>query len=307
MPSDSDGVPDRDRLLFVQCDVFSRQQALQFWTPSAIRHRVARGVWQHPHRGVYVASAADLTARQKRWIAVLASPGSLLGGRTALEEAGLDGFESPTVDLILPGDLRFDRPPIWVRTHRTRHLLGRDLRAWRVPRRTANARSVVDAARWAVSDNEARVVIAIAVQQRLVAERDVIDVLRRLPRVRRSQLIRSTATDAFGGAHSLAELGFLALSRRAGLPEPKLQVGRRDASGRRRLVDVLYEDYGVLVEIDGIQHLDARQAWADMKRQNDLWVSGLRVLRFPSWLIRERPDEVIEQVRRALIAAGWPG
>jgi len=63
----------------------------------------------------------------------------------------------------------------------------------------------------------------------------------------------------------------------------------------------------VLVEIDGVQHLDARQAWADMKRQNDLWVAGLRVLRFASWLIRGRPDEVIEQVRRALIAGGWAG
>jgi len=300
-------VPDRDYLLFVQRNVLSRRQALRFWTPSAIQHRLKRGLWQHPHRGVYVASPVGLTRHQKRWIAVLAAPGSVLGGRTALEEAGLDGFESPTVELILPGELRLDRPPIWVRTHRTRHLPTSDLAARSQPRRTSTGRSVVDAARWAASDNEARTAIVIAVQQGLIAEHDMTTVLQRLPRVRRSQLIRNTVADAFGGARSLAELEFLALSRRAGFPEPKLQVERRDASGRRRFVDALYEKYGVLVEIDGVQHLDARQAWADMKRQNDLWVSGLRVLRFPSFLVRERPQEVIEQVRCALIAGGWEG
>ena len=51
--------------------------------------------------------------------------------------------------------------------------------------------------------------------------------------------------------------------------------------------------------------MDVRQWWADMKRQNDLWVPGDRVLRFPSWAVRHRPDEVAAQVRAALLAAGW--
>jgi very-short-patch-repair endonuclease len=59
------------------------------------------------------------------------------------------------------------------------------------------------------------------------------------------------------------------------------------------------------VEIDGAQHLEVRAAWADMKRQNDLWITGVRVLRFPAWLVRTRPAEVLAQVRAALIAAGW--
>ncbi len=59
------------------------------------------------------------------------------------------------------------------------------------------------------------------------------------------------------------------------------------------------------VEIDGIQHADPLASWADMSRQNQLWIKGDRVLRFPAWLVRERPAEVIAQVRAALIAAGW--
>ncbi|WP_320068215.1 DUF559 domain-containing protein [Micromonospora sp. RTGN7] len=67
------------------------------------------------------------------------------------------------------------------------------------------------------------------------------------------------------------------------------------------------QEWRVHVEIDGGQHFDPRQAWADMLRQNALWVDGDRVLRFPSWAVRARPEEVIAQLRAALRAAGWPG
>jgi hypothetical protein len=167
------------------------------------------------------------------------------------------------------------------------------------------ARSVVDAAQWARGDDEARALVAAAFQQRMVGSAEVLDVLGRMPMARRGVLIARTVADAAGGAHSLAELDFLALSRKAGFPEPKLQRVRRDASGRKRYLDVLYEEYGVHVEIDGGQHMDARRAWADMRRQNDVWIAGERVLRFPAWLVRERPDEVVAQVRAALVAAGW--
>jgi very-short-patch-repair endonuclease len=61
----------------------------------------------------------------------------------------------------------------------------------------------------------------------------------------------------------------------------------------------------VHVEIDGEQHVESRARWADMRRQNDLWISGDRVLRFPAWVVRRHPAEVAEQVRAALEAAGW--
>jgi hypothetical protein len=42
-----------------------------------------------------------------------------------------------------------------------------------------------------------------------------------------------------------------------------------------------------------------------MRRQNDIWVSGDRLPRFPAFLVRYRPAEVAEQIRQALTAAGW--
>jgi very-short-patch-repair endonuclease len=61
------------------------------------------------------------------------------------------------------------------------------------------------------------------------------------------------------------------------------------------------------VEIDGSWHTDADAWWADMRRQNELWIAGDRVLRFPAWLVRQRPARVAAQVRAALMAAGWAG
>jgi hypothetical protein len=51
--------------------------------------------------------------------------------------------------------------------------------------------------------------------------------------------------------------------------------------------------------------MDARQWAADMRRQNDIWIAGERILRFPAWYVRSRPADVADQVRRALAAAGW--
>ncbi|MFI6783910.1 DUF559 domain-containing protein [Micromonospora sp. NPDC050276] len=191
--------------------------------------------------------------------------------------------------------------------HRTTTLTDRDVLAVGQPRRTMPARSIVDGAQWAGDDQQARAIVAAGFQQRIVAGDDLHLVVERLPRVRRRQLILATAADAAGGAHSLAELDFLGLIRRAGLPEPNRQKVRCDSTGRRRYLDAYFEQWGVHVEIDGGQHLDPRAWWADMRRQNDLWMVGDRVLRFPAWVIRAHPDEALRQILGALRAAGWSG
>jgi very-short-patch-repair endonuclease len=167
------------------------------------------------------------------------------------------------------------------------------------------ARTVVDAAQWAPSAEVATAIVAAAFQRGLITEEEVAQVLGRLPRARRRSVIAEAAADAAGGSHSPAELDYLRRSRRQGLPEPSRQVFRVDASGRRRYLDLYYEQWGVHVEIDGAQHNDVRAAWADMRRQNDLWIPGDRVLRFPAYAVRHRPAEVFAQVRAGLLTAGW--
>lgn len=245
---------------------------------------------------------------QRRWIAVLAGPpGTVTAGRTALAQLGLRGFGVPAIHLLMPSAARDRDTPHDVIVHRTRRLDPAEVHHLGSQPCTMPARSAVDAAQWARSDDEARTIIAATVQQRLVTPADLRTVLARLSGMRRRPVIIQAVNDAAAGAASLPEAEFLALCRRGGLPRPKLQVSRRDTDGRRRFLDALFEHYGVHAEIDGSQHLDVRAYWADMRRQNALWVAGERILRFPSWAIRNQPDEVLETLRAALRAAGWPG
>ncbi|WP_327042467.1 endonuclease domain-containing protein [Micromonospora ureilytica] len=304
----SDDADELTWLLFHQEDVVSLDQARHHLSTKAIRHRVATGTWRQIHRAVFVAHNGPVTAGQLRWAAVLAAgPQAILGGLTAAQAGGLRGFPGRPIHILLPASCRRGSLPAGVLAHRTVTLRDQDVLAVGQPRRTRAARSIVDAAQWSGDDQQARSIVAAAFQQRIVAGDDLNRVVERLPRVRRRQLVLAAAADAAGGAHSVAELDFLRLIRRAGLPEPARQKIRYDSTGRRRYLDAYFEHWRVHVEIDGGQHVDPQAWWADMRRQNDLWIEGDRVLRFPAWAIRTHPDEVLTQLRAALGAAGWQG
>ena len=55
--------------------------------------------------------------------------------------------------------------------------------------------------------------------------------------------------------------------------------------------------------MDGLWHMEAAAWWADMRRDNDLTISGLRVLRFPAFAVRDQPGVVAAQIRSRWTAA----
>ena len=304
---------DLQWLLFAQDQVLTWRQACAYLTEDIVRGRVARGLWQRPCRGVVVAHNGPLTVEQREWAAVLAAGRSaLLAGATAARVSGLRGYESPGIHLLVPADRRVDRRIYAARLpvvlHRTSVIGGADA-LWRGrPPQTTIARSLIDAARWARSDDAARAVVAAGFQQRLVGLDEITATLDRMPRAKRRSLVLETALDAAGGAHSVAEIALVRLCRAHALPLPDQQEQRRDRSGKRRWLDAWWPEWRLHVEIDGGHHTEVRQWWDDMQRQNALWIVGDRVLRFPSWAIRRRPREVATQIRAALTAAGWsPG
>jgi very-short-patch-repair endonuclease len=311
-PRDStpfDELSDLDLLLFRQDGVIGRAQALRFLPPEAVRHRLESGRWRLVHRAVYLTGGTSiLTARQETWVALLAaSTGrrAVVAGLSALQIVGLRGFKTSPVHVLIPGRLRDLDPPIFSVVHRTGSLPRHEVLLNAEPPCTAAGRSVVDAAQWAPSDTQAAGIVAAAFQQRLVTLKEIHATLARQPRAKRRALVSDVAGDAAGGSHSLPEIEFIRLCRRARLPTPTCQARRVDSLGRRRYLDAYFEEYGVHVEIDGDQHLEVRARWADMERQNNLWVAGDRVLRFPTWVVRHQPTEVATQVQAALQAAGW--
>jgi hypothetical protein len=304
-----DSFDELEMLLFRQDGIISRRQALRWLTADALRHRLASGAWQQVHHGIYVtATAHALTDAQRRVVASLSAGAGRpapLAGLSALQLLGLRGFGSSGVHVLIPSRWRDHDPPPYAVVHRTSAIRLDELHRTTTPPCVRAGRSVVDAAQWAGSDQLAAALVAASFQQRLVGLPEVAEAVARQPRARRRALVLDIATDAAGGAQSVPEIEFVRLCRRAGLPTPKCQVSRIDAAGRRRYLDAYFEEWGVHVEIDGQQHDEVQARWADMRRQNDLWVAGDRVLRFPAWLVRRRPAEVAAQVRAALLAAGW--
>jgi hypothetical protein len=210
--------------------------------------------------------------------------------------------------LLLPATrtARDAAPPISLAVHYSRHLTPADIHPARQPPQTRIARSLVDAAAWMRTDRGARAVLAAGVQQRLTVVPQLAAEVARNKRLHRRTLITQTLGDIAGGAQALSELDFLNLVvRRFNLPEPDRQVPRRDENGRRRWLDACWEKARLVVEIDGAAHIDVLTYWDDMDRANDLILEHYRVLRFPAWIIRSRPEYVAAKIRRALREAGY--
>jgi very-short-patch-repair endonuclease len=307
--SDPPGLTD---LLRKQDGVVSTASALGWLSRQQLRWRVTSGRWQQPCHGIIVAHSGPMTQKQQLWAALLwAGEGAVLAGLTAARLDGLDGFPgrenaAQPIHLLVPASRSIRRKPpgLSVAVHYSTTLTPGDVHPLREPRRTRMARSLVDAAAWMGSDRGAQAVLAAGVQQRLVRPGDLLAVVignRRLPR---RAMITATLDDIAGGAQALSELDLIRLVRRHRLPEPDRQAPRRAADGRRRWLDAVWEAAGLIVEVDGIHHLDADQYWADMDRDNDFTADGYRILRFPAFVVRYQAGYVAGKIRDALRSPG---
>ncbi|WP_239678643.1 endonuclease domain-containing protein [Natronosporangium hydrolyticum] len=302
-------------LTFEQAGVVTWHQATSHLSPSKVRHLLASRRWRRLSRGLLITFTGPLGPPQHHSAAVLAAgSGALLAGLAAAEAGGLRARwrrRREVIDVLIPAGRRapdlLRRLPAElpaVKVHRTTALPEQDRQRGR-PERTALPRSVVDAAQWALTEDEARMTVAAACQQRLLLPSEINSVLERMPTVRRRALVRRTAEDAAGGAHSLAEIDLDRLCRRFGLPRPERQHQRHDSAGRLRYLDAYWPQFRLVVEVDGAHHTDVAQWEADLRRQNAIWVQGERILRFTSYQLRHRPAEVADVIRQALVAAGW--
>ncbi|GAA4674373.1 hypothetical protein Prum_031140 [Phytohabitans rumicis] len=300
-------------LVFEQSGVVTARQAEAHLGPSRVRHLIATGRWRRVCRGVLVTQNGEFTVEQQRWIATLAAgEGAVLAGLAAARAGGLRGrWRREVVDVLVPYSRRaadlIKRLPLGlpaVRVRRTRSLPDADVQRGR-PDRTTMARSVVDAAQWAQTAEEAQSVLAAACQQGRANPAEIREVLIRLPKARRRELVRTTVGDIEGGATALSEIDLVKLCRAHRLPLPDLQERRTDASGRVRYLDAYWKQWRLHVEVDGAHHMDVRHWAADMRRQNDVWIAGDRILRFAAFDIRHRPTVVVAQIRAALEASGW--
>jgi len=285
-----------------QHDVASRAQlAGAGFDRSAVSRMVRARRWQLFGLAV-VLHGGEVSVQQRQWAAVLSAPGlAATGGRTAARDHGLKGFEPDALDVVVPADTQCVAID-GVRWHRSDRFDESDIDQSANPPRVRRERAFVDAAAWTKSPRIACALLVASVQQRLTSATILRrEVLAAGPIRHRSHLL-AVVVDIEGGADSLAEIDFVKIARRVGLPPPLRQSVRTDASGRRRYIDA---DFGAFaVEVDGAMHLFALNYWNDARRQNDLVIGGDRILRFPSIAFRVDMPAVEAQLRRAGIAFG---
>lgn len=91
-----------------------------------------------------------------------------------------------------------------------------------------------------------------------------------------------------------------------GCRSPSFQVLRRTGA-RRFYLDFRWERWGLVVEVDGVQHAWATAIVPDALRHNTIALSNDLVLRLPVLGLRVCPDAFFAQIVEGLRSRGWLG
>ena len=294
-----------EQLAAEQAGVLSRPQA---YAAGVTRHEVVANVragrWQRVGRQALAVTSGPLSPAASRWAAVFeAGPRAFLDGVSALQAAGLEHFDWPTIRVSVPRGARVRRAR-GVDIRQTRRWAATDLHQGSgVPRSRVDV-AAVRAALWAKTDKQAALVVTMVVQQGLTTAEALGREMLRVRRDKRRALLYAVVLDLMEGAATISEAEFARECRRRGLPSPTRQSLRRTRKGACYL-DVEWEQWAVAVEIDGIQHSWASNVVADALRQNEVTLEHTTMLRLPLLGLRVAPDDFFAQIERALTSAGW--
>lgn len=291
-----------------QAGVISRRQLYALGvTRGEVRAHIRARRWRAVGRHAVAVHCGPLPPEAQWWGALVeGGPRAFLDGASALVVAGLQGFTPTTIRVSVPKGSRIQR-------RRRQGIDLRETRRWRaddvldsgIPR-SRPAVAAVRGALWAQSDRQAALLLTMTVPQGLCRVEEIAQEMLRIRRDRRRLFIHGILIDLAGGVRSLGELDLVRGCREHSLPQPDLQVVRQTRSGSFYL-DARWDRWGVVVEVDGIQHAWVQNVVADAIRHNAVATSSDIVLRLPVMGLRVCPDEFFDQIRSALELRGWNG
>jgi hypothetical protein len=294
-------------LLRLQEGVITRRQALTAGlTEKAIVVRLHGGRWQRLQAGVYGTFSGEPPRTAILWAAVLrAGPDAALSHQTAAELYGLTDAPAPLIHLTVPSGSPVSRPSGTVVHYSGR--LGQTRHPALLPPRTRVEDSVLDLVGNMTSLDQAVGLISRAVGGRRTTARLILAALAGRPRMRwRADLIRVLDITA-QGALSLLEYRYVTrVERPHGLPRGTRQH-RVSRGGSHQYQDVSYEEYALVVELDGVAAHPLESRWRDARRDNANTAYGLATLRLGYVDVSERSCESAAIVGQALLHRGWRG
>jgi hypothetical protein len=291
-----------------QNGVVSRSQALRAGlTVDMIKFRVRSGRWQQIHPGVY-ATFTGLPGRGARlWAAVLsAGRGAVLSHETAAE---LHRLTDKPVD------------PIHVTVPRQRHVIAvsgvslhRSARAVEAaqgqtyPPRTKVEETVLDLTQTAATFDDVCGWVTRAFARDLTDEGRLREAMSTRTKLRWRADLHELIVAAAGGDHSVLEFRYHRDVERAhGLPESARQVPFAAPGGRRGRRDRVYEEYAVVIELDGRLAHPLESQGRDKARDNAAAVEGKQTLRYDWTQVRRQACQTAVEVAKVLRHRGWDG
>jgi hypothetical protein len=220
-----------------------------------------------------------------------------IDGVTALQIAGLKHYSDEEIHVSVVHRCTVKKVP-GAKLHKIIRRLPDELVGVGLPR-TKPAVAALRGAYWAVSDRQAALILIMTVQQRLATPAQLKACSERLRGRKRRGFIKDVVCYIHDGVQSLGELDFAKLCRAHGLPEPTRQALVEGERGRMYL-DVRWDGYSLVVEIDGVQHREGLQVSADNLSRNEVTLREDKVLRIDLIGLRLREDEFMDQVARGL-------
>jgi hypothetical protein len=293
-----------DRLAAPQAGIVSRTQLYAAGiTRSEVRAQVRARRWRRCGTHAVATFTGPLPPDSRRWVAVIeGGPRAMLDGESSLEVAGLERYEVRKTRVTVPRGARIRHRPSAIDIRQTRRWSRDDLDPDSPIPRTRNPVAAVRGFLWATSLRQAMLLLTMTVQQRLATVEELAEAAVAIRRDPRRAALHRVILDLAGGVRSLGELDVVRMCRERGLPPPASQRMVRTPRGTVYL-DLRWPDYRLVVEVDGVQHLE--QAVGDSLRHNDIALTGQTVLRLPLLGLRLAPDDFFEQIAQALRDGGW--
>jgi hypothetical protein len=168
---------------------------------------------------------------------------------------------------------------------------------------TTRERTAFDLGRYLPRD-EAVARLDALMRARMFSIEDVLLLSKRYSGARGLKSLRRSLPLVDGGAASPRETWLRLLYIDAGLPTPTTQIPIVEGRGRLvRMADMGWEEFMVVSEYDGDQHRTNR--WQYTKD-----IRSLRKARELGWIVdqvikEDRPPDIVERARTALITRGW--
>lgn len=261
-----------------------------------VQHRAARGALHRIHHGVYSLIPRELLTRRGHWMAAVLAcgPAAVLSHRTAAALHGMRDTARTKIEVTIPG--RSGRQRAGIDIHHAKDLAPQDVTVVDNIPCTSVARTLLDLAEMVSGRALERAFDESEIRQ-LFDLRAIEDQLARNPTRPGTAAVRRVLEEHHIGAtptQSELEEAFLGLTRRWGLPEPRVNEWVELGDGGQAIwADFVWRPQRVIVETDGRRVHGTQQARErDTRRDQRAIVSGWRPIRTTWRQIFRRPLEL---------------